>query len=591
MDPSQEYSDSFQKAVVDVFARLGITGDPIIEAPRSGEADRCLVCFPLAKELEERPDDISRRIEKEMAVDPRWSLSSQGGYLNCIFDDERYVRDCASHLWELGEDISENKRAGEKLIVEHTSANPNGPFHVGRARNPIIGDSLVRLMRCAGHDVEAQYWINDMGKQVMILVWGLANIPEDEVPPSERDKRDHDLVRFYQAANGRMEAEEKVQQEINSMLKRYEEAVAVGDHDRIISDPDSNVVRAREVRTACDLVLEGMKESLGRLNVFLDSFVYESKVVEDGSLTDVIVKLSRSPLCRDEDGAKYLDLEDIIKGGGDDRFKKRFVFTRSDGSALYTTRDLAYHKWKLDRCTRAVNVLGEDHRYQSTLLKLALKEVGSERFPEVVFYSFVSLPEGKMSTRRGLVVYLDDLLDDAVDRARAEVLKRRDDLSDSEVEGISRTVGIGALRFNVIKVQAEKKMTFRWEDALSFEGSSAPFIQYSHARACSILSRAEMEKGEIDWGKLVEGSEKGLVKTLSRFPGMVRMCATENKPHLMANYLVDCASSFNEFYRDCPVISEEDPERRWARIALVEMTRRVLGKGLWALGIDAPEKM
>ncbi len=591
MDPSQEYSDSFKKAVVDVFARLGITDDPIIETPRSGEADRCLVCFPLAKELGGRPDEISQRIEKEMVVDPRWSLSSQGGYLNCIFDGERYVRDCASHLWGLGEDISEDRRAGEKLIVEHTSANPNGPFHVGRARNPIIGDSLVRLMRCAGYDVEAQYWINDMGKQAMILVWGLANIPKDEIPPSERDKRDHDLVRFYQAANARMEKEEKVQKEINSMLKRYEEAVAVGDHDRIISDTGSNIVRAREVRNACDLVLEGMTDSLGRLNVFLDSFVYESMVVEDGSLKEVIRKLSESPLCRDEGGARYLDLKDIIKGGGDDRFKKRFVFTRSDGSALYTTRDLAYHEWKLNRCTRAVNILGEDHRYQSTLLKLALKEMGSDRFPEVVFYSFVSLPEGKMSTRRGRVVYLDDLLDEAVDRARVEVLKRRGDLSESEVERISRTVGIGALRFNVIKVQAEKKMTFKWEDALSFEGSSAPFIQYSHARACSILSRAGMEEKEIDWGKLVEGAEKGLVKTLSRFPGMVRTCAAGNKPHLMANYLVDCASSFNEFYRDCPVISEEDPERRWTRIALVEMSRRVLGKGLWTLGIDAPEKM
>ncbi|MCK5773667.1 MAG: arginine--tRNA ligase, partial [Thermoplasmata archaeon] len=476
MDPSQEYSDSFKKAVADVFARLDITGDPVIEAPRSGEADRCLVCFPLARELGGRPDEISQRIQKEIEVDPRWSLSTQGGYLNCMFDDGQYVRDCASHLWGLGEDIIGEKKKGERLIVEHTSANPNGPFHVGRARNPIIGDSLVRLMRCAGHDVEAQYWINDMGKQVMILVWGLANIPGDEVPSSEREKRDHELVRFYQAANGRMEAEEKVQQEINSMLKRYEEAVAAGDHDRIISDTGSNVVRAREVRSACDLVLEGMKESLGRLNVFMDSFVYESTVVEDGSLKDVIRKLSRSPLCRDENGAKYLDLRGIIKGGEDDRFKKRFVFTRSDGSALYTTRDLAYHDWKLNRCTRAVNVLGEDHRYQSTLLELALKEMGSKRFPEVVFYSFVSLPEGKMSTRRGRVVYLDDLLDEAVDRARAEVLKRRGDLSENEVEEISRTVGIGAIRFNVIKVQAEKKMTFKWEEALSFDGSSAPFI-------------------------------------------------------------------------------------------------------------------
>jgi arginyl-tRNA synthetase len=400
------------------------------------------------------------------------------------------------------------------------------------------------------------------------------------------------MIRYYQKANSIIQEYETVTEASNSLLSNYENAMKEKDAQRIISEVGKPPIRASDVRGTCDRVLKGMKRSLERLNVDFDDFIYESAVVEDGSLWKVIEGLKESPLCKEDDGAFYLDLSEHIKGGDDDRFKRRFVFTRSDGSALYTTRDLAYHKWKLDNSDHAINILGEDHRYQSQMLSLSLKELGSKNLPEAVFYAFVSLPEGKMSTRRARVVFLDDLLDEAVERAREEVLKRREDLSEDELNSISEMVGIGALRFNMIKVQPEKKIVFRWEDALNFEGSSAPFIQYSHARACSILRKVEGDMPSAPaWSKIVEDSEKDLLIKLAEFGDIVLSSARDRKVHLLSVYLVDLASRFNEFYRDCPVLNEIDRDRKDARVALVDISREVLSTGLSVLGIHAPDSM
>jgi len=590
VDPKKTYESEFTERVKRAFSELGLSSEPIIEKPKRRESDLCLVCFPAAKELGITPAEAASRLQEMVGKSDLFELEVKGGYLNCTFEPGRYISDAASFLWSKRGSLGKGETGNEKIIVEHTSANPNGPFHVGRARNPVIGDTLVRLMRHAGFEVESQYWVNDMGKQVMILVWGLFNIDPSTIDLPEGDKEDHRLVRFYQKANAIMESDEEVERDINQLLLEYEKAVRDRDWERPISER-GNTIRARDVRETCDRVLSGMKTSLSRLNVGMDRFVYESQVVEDGSLFDVIERLKKSPLCREEDGAYYLDLSGLIEGGDEERFRRRFVFTRSDGSALYTTRDLAYHRWKLSRCHHAINVLGEDHRYQSLMLELALRELGLEKVPEAVFYSFVSLPEGKMSTRRGRTVYLDDLLDEAVQRAREEVEKRRKDLKEEEIAHISEVVGIGALRFNMIRVQPEKKIVFRWEEALNFEGSSAPFIQYSHARACSILEKGGMIPGPLDFSRLVERAERELVKQLSRFDEVVSKAARERRVHLMATYLVDTASSFNDFYRDCPVLSENDERRRGARLALVELSREVFSSGLSILGIEAPASM
>ena len=206
-----------------------------------------------------------------------------------------------------------------------------------------------------------------------------------------------------------------------------------------------------------------------------------------------------------------------------------------------------------------------------------------------MFYSFVSLPEGKMSTRKGVVVYLDDLIDEAVARAYEEVKSRRTDLSEDRMREIARIIGIGAIRYNVIRVQPEKQFVFTWNEALNFDGNSGPFLQYSHARACSMIRKADGFKRSVDASKLTDESEIKLAKVLAKFPDVITSAAEDRRVHLLPAYGHEVASAFNQFYAAVPVLSAKDC--RDERITLVDCTRIVLRNVLRCLGMGAPEEM
>ena len=337
-----------------------------------------------------------------------------------------------------------------------------------------------------------------------------------------------------------------------------------------------------------DTVLRGIKESLKRINITIDKYVPESKFVQDKSVYRVVEKLKASKYCYEENGAFYLNLEHFgIKGRN-----TKFFFLRQDGTTLYATRDIAYHLWKAEHADILINVLGEDHKLESKQVEIALNLLKAKILPRVIFYSFVSLPSGKMSTRRGRVVFLDELIDECVKRAYDEVKKRRSgELSKDKMQEIAEIIGIGALRYNIIKVQPEKDIVFKWEEALNFEGNSSPFIQYAHARACSILRKKQDEIKNIDTNVLKHSSEEKLIKKLAMLPLIIDEACEVCKPHSIASYLFEVASAFNQFYRDCPVLPEEKNNLRIARLALVDATRIVLKNGLNLLGITAPEEM
>ncbi|HHF58843.1 MAG TPA: arginine--tRNA ligase, partial [Thermoplasmatales archaeon] len=398
------------------------------------------------------------------------------------------------------------------------------------------------------------------------------NIDPSTLPPPSREKADHYLVRFYQKAYQMMEENPDVEEEINDITRLCEN----GDEQPI-----------EMVREAYKKALDGIKESLKRINVEFDEFVEESRFVRDGSVYKVVEELKKSKYAGCEDGAWYIDLKEFGIQGRD----TRFFFTRRDGTTLYATRDIAYHIWKLNQADIVINVLGEDHKLEAKQVEIALRILGMKRLPKVVFYSFVTLPEGKLSTRRGRVIYLDDLIDEAIERAYQEVKKRRgNELDEERLREIAEIVGIGALRYNIVKIQPEKDIVFKWEEALNFEGDSAPFVQYAHARACSIL-RKESAPEKITVRNLKHPSEISLVKVLSRFPNVVKISCTQNRPHLIPSYLFELASTFNQFYRDCPVLKAESEEIKKERLALVDSVRIVLRNGLSLLGIEAPEEM
>jgi arginyl-tRNA synthetase len=571
-DAFREFTDEAGRAVALLLHEIGAPDLPIvIDRAPEGMGDLAFPCFPLAKVLKKAPAAIATELASK--VQPGEFVEraeANGGYVNFHVRFERLAQQALEAALEQKASFGSGEHRKERVLLEHTSVNPTGPIHVGRARNPVIGDTLARIMRLAGYDVETEYYVNDVGRQVATMTWGVQNLRVE--PSPERTRDDHVLVHYYQEANRRVEAEPKVLEEVDSLLYKLEH----GDEAAIALN-----------RETCQRVLAGIMDSLGRLNVSIDRFTWESAFVADGSVDGIIERLKRSEYCHERDGAFYLELESFGITGRD----TSWVFTRADGTSLYTTRDLAYHSDKFGRTDTAINVLGEDQKLGMQQLAAALSILGTGRKPETVFYAFVSLPEGKMSTRSGKVVYIDDLIDEAVGRAYEEVKKRRTDLPEERMRVIARTVGVGALRYNIIRIQAEKQIVFKWEDALNFEGSSAPFIQYAHARACSILDKAEpAERGRPQAGRLVNEHERALAKLVASFPSVVRDCADNRRAHPIATYAQDLAAQFNQFYRFVPVLRAEGDTRE-ARLALVEAAMWTLRNALTSLGLEAPEEM
>ena len=558
-----------------VNAALEKTGAPKLKFVKevSEKADLAVPCFSFSKELGAAPKEIAERLAAKIVPSGSIaSVSALNGYLNFMMDATPLIRETLEKILAEGTAYGSGPPKNIKINLEHTSTNPTGPIHVGRARNPVIGDTLARVLKRCGYEVQTEYYVNDVGKQVVILTWGVNNIPKGTVTEEDRDKTDHKLVAYYREANKMMEeGKGGVNEQVSDMLRRFEN----GDADVINS-----------VRRTAEAMIDGLKETLLNINVELDKYTWESDFIADGSAKEVVEKLKASEYAgQTEDGSWYVDLKDFgIQGKN-----TKFTFTRSDGTTLYTTRDLAYHLDKFKRADRAIDVLGEDQKLGSKQLCSALAIMGCGKAPEAMFYSFVSLPDGKMSTRRGNVVNLDDLIDEAIYRATEEVKARRADLTEKEMLGIARKVGIGAIRFNIVRVQAEKQLVFKWDEALNFDGNSGPYIQYVHARACSMLRKAGGYEHCTDPAMFADEYEKALIKALSKFGRVIREAGEEKRIHMLPAYGHEVAAAFNQFYAAVPVLASD--EYRNSRLTLVECTRTVLRNVLDCLGIDSPEEM
>jgi arginyl-tRNA synthetase len=578
--------DEVEAALADALTALDLPADDLgIEEPPE-DVDAVLassVAFRLAGEVGAPPPKVAADVADEIDPDEYEyvaDVTTQGPYVNFLPSERyfEYTLDAA-----LDDEYGRLPDREQSLVLEHTSANPTGPVHVGRARNPIIGDALARVLDYAGYDVERHYYVNDAGRQIAVFTWAYETFDESDLPEPERDKADYDLVRYYRTGNEFLEegpeAEvEAAEAEIESIMQGLEEG------DEATCDRVSEVV---------DTVLGGMRESLARLPAEFDEFVKETRFMFDGSVDDLVARLKELDEAVYEEDAWQLDLS----AHGID---KNFVFLRSDGTSLYATRDLAHHEWKFDNYDRAVTVLGEDHGLQARQLRTGLELLGSDTDQlEQVLYSYVNLPEGKMSTRAGTGVDLDDLLDEAIDRAREEVEDRLDDrirdddLGEEDVERIARQVGIGAVRYDIVAKQPTKAITFEWDRALDFEAQSAPYVQYVHARCCGILSEAdENPSDDIDASLLDTEYERDLLRTVARFPAVIEEAAEDLQPHVVATYTREIAEAFNAFYRECPVLGDDvDPELRKARLALVAAARHAVGNALDALGVEAPHSM
>jgi len=554
----KEAKDSVILNINQIFKDNNFPKLPIDENPILG--DLSIICFPGAQILKKSPEEVAHEVSTLVSnIKLVKKVSVVKAFCNIILDWDSFVLNVFTDILndEYGKGISKN----ESILVEHTSANATGPFHMGRARNPIIGDSIARLLRYNGYDVSTEYYVNDTGRQAATVAYGIKNYEG-----SDSEKEDHKLVECYRQASDAL----KNNDEVKSLIYEKMELIEGGDKEALF-----------EVKSAAEKMLSGMRFSLKRLNAEADSYFHESDLILDDSVNKVIASLKMSDICVEEDGAFYLDLEGKNIAGRN----QKFFFTRNNGLSLYTTRDIAYHLNKFERFPKALNILGEDHKLQSTLLNIALDELASSK-PDNLFYSFVNLPGGKMSTRAGRVVYLDDMMEQIV-QASFERLKEVD-MNSKEKEILAEKIGIGSLRYNILKVQPEKGFTFSIEDALSIQGDSAPFAMYSHARMYSILKKYGKNIPEIEKELDLVDSEIDLIRIIVQWPQLVELSADKLSIHKIPNYIHQLSSQFNNFYRDCKVIGDVNES---LRINLVFSAKRILFDALSILGIDAPERM
>ena len=548
------------KAVEDALKK--VTGEDDVLIVDGGEhADLAsTVAFSLAKKRKENPAkiaaDLKAQLDNELSG-KGVSTETKGPYINFVFGGE-YLKGVIKEALKPG--YGQLPAKNVRVCLEHTSANPNGPLHVGHIRNSVIGDTLARVYRKAGYTTDVHYYVNDMGRQIAIVSWGFDNL---DIARKEGEKGDRYVADVYVEANVRLNEDPSIKEEIDRRMA-------------LIEQGDAEMVR--KFREAVILCLDGMKATLKEMNAPHNRFMFESDFVRNKSMINVLKRIEALPQAK-QDGTLSVDLSEF-------GFEKEYVLRRSDGTSVYAARDLAYHEWKAANYDRAIDILGADHKLIGRQLQATLKLLGDVP-PEIVFFEFVSLPEGSMSTRAGKFISADDLIDEVRKRAYEEVNLRRPELSEEEKRSIAESVAIGAVRYDIVRVSQEKSTVFDWKEALDFEKQSAPYIQYAHARACSILDKA----GEFKEVFAPETEQEiALVKKIGMFPKVIDDISRDLRPHVLAIYARELADLFNSFYRYNPVIKAEG-EVRDSRLTIVKAARNTLCEALTTLGIDAIKSM
>ena len=513
--------------------------------------DYAFPCFSLAKIYKKNPNQIALELSMKIKAPFLEKVEAQGPYLNFFIARKLF---CESVLKDiLKKDYFKKKNKG-KILIEHTSINPNASPHVGRARNAIIGDSLKRLFDFLGYKVETHYYVNDVSKQIAMMTLNCTG-----------KEKFSDLLKKYREISKRIKENPDLEKDVFGILNKFEKG------DKKISSKIKKIV---------NVAVEGQKKILSEFGIKFDYFDYESKYLkESGFVLNELGKTGK--LFLDKDGRRVLDQ----RGTGLEKTMKNavFVLTRSDGTGLYPLRDVAYTLYKLSKAEKNIIVLGEDQKLYFMQLKEVLKILKKEA-PDVVHYSFVLIQGAdgptKMSTRKGDVVLFEDLMKEAREKAKGEILERK-------TKGDPKIIGYGAVRYVIIKNDPNKNILFNMEEALNFDGDTGPYLQYSYARASSILRKSRKKPGQ---GFKIKDTEEAikLIKKLSEFPCVVESAEKQLDPSLIAKFSFQLAQSFNEFYHKTTVIGSDQEE---FLIALTASFRDVLKESLNILGIETLEEM
>lgn len=595
MSPDSIIRISTAKALKDLYG-LDVEPETIIPSAtkKEFEGDMTLVVFPWVKAARKAPDAVAKEIG-DYLVDNEPAVSRYNvikGFLNLVIDPTFWNSVLRGIARQEDYGFTEPTEQSPLVMVEYSSPNTNKPLHLGHLRNILLGYSLSSILKACGNRVVKTNIVNDRGIHICKSMLAWQKWGEGATPESTGKKGDHLIGDFYVAFDKHYKAEVKelmakgmtqeeaeaaspLMLEAREMLRKWEQ-----------KDP--------EVRSLWEMmnqwVYAGFDATYERMGVDFDKIYYESNTYLEGK-DKVLEGLEKGIMYRNEDGSVWADL---TADGLDHK-----LLLRKDGTSVYMTQDigtakLRYQDYPIDKM---IYVVGNEQNYHFQVLSLLLDKLGFKWGKDLVHFSYgmVELPEGKMKSREGTVVDADDLMDEMVNTARSvsAELGKLDGCTPEEIDEITETVGLGALKYFLLKVDPRKNMTFNPKESIDFNGNTGPFIQYTYARIRSVLRKAD-EAGMrgADFSAVIPGEKEAtLIRRLADFPSVVKEAGRSYSPALIANYVYDLVKEYNQFYHDCSILKEEDAAVRSMRLELSAVTADVIRRGMGLLGIKVPERM
>ena len=555
--------------------------------------DITLVIFPLVKDLKISLDDIGEKIgtHLENFNDYVLNFNLVKGFLNLTISDQYFINE----LYRIGEiknyGFKTRKLDSELIIVEFSSPNTNKPLHLGHIRNNLLGHSVSKILEANGKNVIRTQVINDRGIHICksMIAWKLFS--NNETPESSDMKGDQFVGKYYVKYN---EIFKKQVSDLINTGKSEDEAVksapifiSAQELLRLWESGDKSTIELWKKMN--NWVYNGFDITYNNLGVFFDSLYYESdtyllgkKIIKEGLFKKVFYKK--------EDGSIWIDLTDE---GLDEK-----LLLRSDGTSVYITQDLGTaYKRKEDnpKLNGMVYTVGNEQDYHFKVLFLILKKLGY-KWSESLFhlsYGMVDLPDGKMKSREGNIVDADQLIDEMQFTAKklSKSTGKIEGMTDKEKSLLNKIIGIGALKYHILKVDPKKRILFNPEDSIDFNGNTGPFIQYTYARIISLLNKVENFDEEIDVLTKIDFREKNIVKYLLQYPEIVYQAGESHSPALISNYIYDLVKSFNTFYQNLSIAGTEDASLKRFRLKLSKKVSEVIFSGCSLLGIDVPNRM
>ena len=539
------------------------------------EGDYTLVTFPLLKISRQAPDATGNAIGQWLMenVPEISAFNSVKGFLNLSFSPMYWNESLAAVAAD--ENFGQLPATGRRVMVEFSSPNTNKPLHLGHIRNNLLGDSVSRILKACGNQVIKSTIVNDRGVHICKSMYAWEKQFDGATPESTGKKGDH-LVGDCYVAYAKMEKEHpEIIDEVHKMLVLWEQ-----------NDP-----HVRELWSMMNgWVYKGFDETYAALGITFDQVDHESETNLLGK--ELVQKgLQEGVFVKDPDGSVWCDLTA-------DGLDRKLVL-RGDGTSVYITQDLgtAERRFNTYNLDSHVYVVGNEQDYHFQVLKLILGKLGFDWAKRIyhLSYGMVELPEGKMKSREGTVVDADDLIQSMYEEAKktSEESGKLADISDDEKEKLYHMIGLGALKYFIIKVDPKKTMLFNPKESIDFNGNTGPFIQYTHARICSILRKATVAYGAGDIKADAQPSAKEirLVKLLGLYPGKVAEAGASLSPAVIANYAYELAKEFNQYYHDTPILKEEDQAVLKYRLELIDVLARTLRSAMGLLGIQLPERM